>query len=303
MWDHIPIKCLSLHLLVMPQEEAQLGPEQIDALYQYAKFQFDCGNYSSAAELLQVGVLGSQRHAGGCRRGCAGWGCAGSWGVGGCSGRGQRLRAVHAQHRSSCCGEEGGQVVYCAPRCRRLLPVAAAASWGGGMAACACTHPYPLPSTFSQSSLNMHTPASPQAYKPLCTSSERNMNVLWGKLAADTLMQNYDAATEDLQRLRESLDNQSFGVPPLVLLQQRTWLMHWSLHVYWNHENGRNALVDLFMQPPYMAAIQINAQHLLRYLAAAVLVNKRRRNQLKELVRLIQVEAYEYSDPITQVGV
>jgi hypothetical protein len=31
-----------------------------------------------------------------------------------------------------------------------------------------------------------------QAYKPLCTSSERNMSVMWGKLAADTLTGNYE---------------------------------------------------------------------------------------------------------------
>jgi hypothetical protein len=36
------------------KEEFDLGPEQIEALYQFAKFQFDCGNYSTASELLQV---------------------------------------------------------------------------------------------------------------------------------------------------------------------------------------------------------------------------------------------------------
>lgn len=103
----------------------------------------------------------------------------------------------------------------------------------------------------------------PQAYKPLCTTSERNMSVLWGQLAADTLTQNYDGASEDLLRLREALDNQSFATP-LMQLQQRTWLMHWSLHVFWNTENGKNTLIDMFLQPPYLSAIQINAQHLLR---------------------------------------
>ncbi len=31
-------------------------------------------------------------------------------------------------------------------------------------------------------------------------------------------------------------------------LQQKAWLMHWSLFVFFNHENGLNALIDLFMQ-------------------------------------------------------
>lgn len=38
--------------LAFLQEEYQIGPAQIDALYNFAKFQFDCGNYSGAAEFL-----------------------------------------------------------------------------------------------------------------------------------------------------------------------------------------------------------------------------------------------------------
>ena len=33
-------------------QEFSIGPEQIAALYHYAKFQFECGNYSAAAEFL-----------------------------------------------------------------------------------------------------------------------------------------------------------------------------------------------------------------------------------------------------------
>ena len=63
-------------------------------------------------------------------------------------------------------------------------------------------------------------------------------------------------ATEDLQRLREALDSQSLA-SPLMQLQQRTWLMHWALHVFWNTEAGKTALIDLFLQPAYMSAIQV----------------------------------------------
>lgn len=87
---------------------------------------------------------------------------------------------------------------------------------------------------------------------------------------------------------------------PLNQLQQRMWLMHWSLFVFFNHENGRNSIIDLFFQDRYMNAIQTNAHHLLRYLAAAVVINKRRRNVLKDLIRVIQQEAHSYSDPITE---
>lgn len=120
------------------QREHNIGSEQIDALYQYAKFQFDCGNYSEAAEFL-----------------------------------------YH--------------------------------------------------------------------YRTLSTNSERNLSALWGKLAAEILLQDWETAMDSLTKLKSVIDDNNFA-PLLVQLQQRTWLMHWSLFVFFNHENGRNAIIDLFFQ-------------------------------------------------------
>lgn len=178
------------HNLQMLSERFQIGANQIEALYQYAKFQFDCGNYSGASDYLYQ-------------------------------------------------------------------------------------------------------------YRTLCSNSDRSLNALWGKLAAEILMQNWDVALEELNRLKEVIDSKNF-TSPLNQLQNRTWLMHWSLFVYFNHENGRNAIIDLFFQERYLNAIQTNAHHLLRYLAIAVIINKRRRNSLKDLVKVIQQEQYTYKDPITE---
>lgn len=120
------------------QREHNIGSEQIDALYQYAKFQFDCGNYSEAAEFL-----------------------------------------YH--------------------------------------------------------------------YRTLSTNSDRNLSALWGKLAAEILLQDWETAMDSLTKLKSVIDDNNFA-PLLVQLQQRTWLMHWSLFVFFNHENGRNAIIDLFFQ-------------------------------------------------------
>lgn len=79
----------------------QIGPDQIEALYQYAKFQFECGNYSGAADYLYQ-------------------------------------------------------------------------------------------------------------YRALCTNSERSVSALWGKLAAEILMQNWDVALEELNRLKEIIDSKVF---------------------------------------------------------------------------------------------
>jgi len=174
----------------MLSERYQIGVDQIEALYQYAKFQFECGNYSGAADYLYQ-------------------------------------------------------------------------------------------------------------YRALCTNPERSLSALWGKLAAEILMQNWDTALDELNRLKEIIDSKNFA-SPLNQLQNRIWLMHWSLFIFFNHENGRNGIIDLFFQDRYLNAIQTNAHHLLRYLATAVVVNKRRRNLLKDLIKVIQQEQYCYKDPITE---
>lgn len=79
----------------------QIGPQQIEALYQYAKFQFECGNYSGAADYLYQ-------------------------------------------------------------------------------------------------------------YRALCTNSDRSLSALWGKLAAEILMQNWDIALEELNRLKEIIDSKVY---------------------------------------------------------------------------------------------
>lgn len=88
----------------------QIGPEQIEALYQFAKFQFECGNYSGAADFLYQ-------------------------------------------------------------------------------------------------------------YRALCTNAERSLSALWGKLAAEILMQNWDIALDELNRLKEIIDSKvSFYAYPFSVI-------------------------------------------------------------------------------------
>merc|ERR1711884_754862 len=47
-------------------------------------------------------------------------------------------------------------------------------------------------------------------------------------------------------------------------------------------------------------AIQTQCPHILRYLTTAAITNKKRRNVLKDLVKIIQQESYTYRDPITE---
>nr|XP_011462177.1 PREDICTED: uncharacterized protein LOC105350884 [Fragaria vesca subsp. vesca] len=52
-----------------------------------------------------------------------------------------------------------------------------------------------------------------EQYRALCTNSERSLSALWGKLAAEILMQNWDIALEELNRLKEIIDSKNFSSP------------------------------------------------------------------------------------------
>ncbi|VDI27836.1 translation initiation factor 3 subunit E [Mytilus galloprovincialis] len=136
----------------------------------------------------------------------------------------------------------------------------------------------------------------------LLLSTDKNfLDALWGKLASEILMQNWETALDDLTKLKEIIDGNTFG-SALQNLQQRTWLIHWSLFVFFNHPKGRDLIIDMFLyQPLYLNAIQTTCPHILRYLTTAVITNKsRRRVVLKDLVKVIQQESYTYKDPITE---
>lgn len=125
--------------LEMLWKEHQIGEEDIEYLYLYARFQFDCGNYSGAAEFLKY-------------------------------------------------------------------------------------------------------------YRLLCNNGERAVSALWGKFAADMLMADWDESLEDLNRIKEVIDNKASHWTPLTQLTNRTWFVHWSLFVFFNHESGRNHIIDVFFQ-------------------------------------------------------
>ncbi|KAG2403367.1 Eukaryotic translation initiation factor 3 subunit [Vigna angularis] len=54
----------------------------------------------------------------------------------------------------------------------------------------------------------------------------------------------------NLQMLNERY--QSFA-SPLNQVQSRIWLMHWSLFIFFNHDNGRTQIIDLFNQDKVLA--------------------------------------------------
>ncbi|KAL0961348.1 hypothetical protein HGRIS_006304 [Hohenbuehelia grisea] len=161
-------------------------------------------------------------------------------------------------------------------------------------------------------------------FRVLSTDNELTTSAHWGKLASDILTGKWDVALEELNTLRELVDSrqptplvssssQAAIEPTLAQLHSRTWLTHWSLFVYFNHEQGRMLLLETFLSPTYLNTIQTSCPWILRYLAtAAILCRKasttnststptssRVRNAIREVVKVIQTEEYQFQDPVT----
>lgn len=143
-------------------------------------------------------------------------------------------------------------------------------------------------------------------FRVLSTDNDKVSAATWGKLASEILSTSWDTALEELMKVKENIDTKLFN-NPLAQLQQRTWLIHWALFPLFNSESARDPLLDLFFSPAYINTIQTSCPWALRYLVAAVITGRgRSRNsgvqqkQLKDIVRIVRQEAYEYTDPLTE---
>ncbi|KAK7062573.1 eukaryotic translation initiation factor 3 subunit E [Paramarasmius palmivorus] len=160
-------------------------------------------------------------------------------------------------------------------------------------------------------------------FRVLSTDADLLISAHWGKLACDILTGKWDVALEELNTLREAIDSRtppSFAPsanssidPALAQLHSRTWLVHWSLFVYFNHPQGRTLLLETFLSPTYLNTIQTSCPWILRYVAAAAIIStptpssssstplpSRVKNAVREIVKVIQMEGYQYSDPVTE---
>lgn len=143
-------------------------------------------------------------------------------------------------------------------------------------------------------------------YRLLSTDNDKGNEATWGRLASAILSGSWDDSMEEVQKLKESIETRLFN-SPLAQLQHRTRLVHWALFPFFNHEPSRDTITELFFSPPYINTIQTACPWVLRYLAAAVITTRSRgpkntgsyQKQLKDLVRVVRQEGYEYNDPIT----
>jgi translation initiation factor 3 subunit E len=143
-------------------------------------------------------------------------------------------------------------------------------------------------------------------FRVLSTDNDKVAASTWGKLASEILSTNWESAIDELKNVREGIDTRLFN-NPRAQLDHRTMLIHWSLFPLFNSETAREPVLDMFFSAAYINTIQTSCPWVLRYLIAAVITGRNRgrnsslqQKQMKDVVRYVRQEAYEYSDPITQ---
>lgn len=138
-----------------------------------------------------------------------------------------------------------------------------------------------------------------QLVRQLASSTSASLfPALWGTLACTILTTKWDAAMQAFRELVDAIEKKSVSAP-LEQLQQRSWLLHWSLFIWSQTPNveDRDAICDLMFTPRYLEAIQTNAPWLCRYAIVAALVHKRRRQLMKILVKLLKQEGSDTHQP------
>ncbi|KAJ2974603.1 hypothetical protein NQ176_g5968 [Zarea fungicola] len=143
-------------------------------------------------------------------------------------------------------------------------------------------------------------------FRVLSTDNDKVSASTWGKLACEILSANWEPAVDEIKNVRENIDTKLFN-NPRAQLDHRTMLIHWSLFPLFNFEGAREPILDMFFSAPYINTIQTSCPWVLRYLIAAVITGRARarnsstqQKQLKDVIRYVRQEAYEYNDPITQ---
>jgi len=137
-------------------------------------------------------------------------------------------------------------------------------------------------------------------YRMLTKDDEKSFAALWGQLASHILVVQLDAAWKDLNTLRDLIESRTHVSQP-EQLRQRTWLIHWSLFIFYNLPEGRSLMNDFLLSNDRLVnAIQTNCPHILRYLTIAVVCDKRRKNFVNDFVRVLKEEAHVYEDPVTK---
>ena len=79
------------------------------------------------------------------------------------------------------------------------------------------------------------------------------LQVLWGRLSCEIFLENWEEAHRALVAVKTAIEIfvAANKITTLRALEQRTWLLHWSLFVFWNDSSkGLENMVELFKTEP-----------------------------------------------------
>jgi translation initiation factor 3 subunit E len=128
--------------------------------------------------------------------------------------------------------------------------------------------------------------------------TSKSVACIWGTIACAILSRDGETAADTISVLSEYLDNAK--MPNREVLLQRTWLVHWTLFPIFQSEAVPVKALDIFLHEKSLSIISLSSPHLFRYVGACLILHKRLRLALKEIVWTINLESSNYSDPITR---
>lgn len=135
-------------------------------------------------------------------------------------------------------------------------------------------------------------------------ASDMGFSALWGKFAGELILYEWGAAHESRRELEALIESRQSS--HMDQLQQRSWLLNWSLFLFFGDMDSLGDMIEMCLKDKYKNAIQTNVPWLLRYLTAAVIFKRRamhrggsNHNVARDLVKIIQQEHNTFRDPIT----
>jgi len=146
-----------------------------------------------------------------------------------------------------------------------------------------------------------------------------SIRAMWGGFGSFILQKEWGPAADSAVKLDEYINSEQLYTGALKndVLLHRTWFAHWILFILfkveWTGANVKkseeqqslvynwNKLVDVFLNEKNVSVICFSAPHLLRYVAALLILhNKRLKHLLTDVAKIMHQEQECYQDPLTK---
>eukprot|EP00928_Gymnodinium_smaydae_P006876 TRINITY_DN1245_c0_g1_i1.p2 TRINITY_DN1245_c0_g1~~TRINITY_DN1245_c0_g1_i1.p2 ORF type:complete len:437 (-),score=147.03 TRINITY_DN1245_c0_g1_i1:479-1789(-) len=137
------------------------------------------------------------------------------------------------------------------------------------------------------------TNIGPEQFPP-----QKHLSCIWGALASNLLNSEPEEAAAIVLQLDEFLEGVKLS--KREAMQQRGWMLHWSLFAIFTPEKGDSKLLDFLLAEKNLVVIALTCPHIFRYVGASLILHKRLKHLIKDTVKIVRQEAISYSDPITR---